>query len=161
MPARKYLSIPLLCFSSGGAAFAADCKQFEAEIIATPSTAGCTSPLGQCNSGTIDGNRRLQGTTHFTTESVALGPATAPNPAATVSYSGTLVIITAQGTLTAKDTGVLDASVGTPTSGLFSSFDVITGGTGRFAGASGAFQIHGQTVNGKFVSALEGKICLP
>jgi hypothetical protein len=162
----KYKSASVTCVSlvlalAVPTVLAADCTRLHAEIVAVPTTIGCTSPVGQCIAGTIDGNRRLQGTTFFTTESVALGPATAPNPAATVSYAGTLQIATSQGNLTAKDTGILDASSGTPTSGLFSSFDVITGGTGRFAGATGVFQIRGRTVNGKFFSDINGEICFP
>jgi hypothetical protein len=89
------------------------------------------------------------------------GPGSAPNPKATISYSGTFQVTTKNGTLMIRDTGIFDTSTGTPTGGYFASFDVISGGTLRFAGATGTFQIIGKTVNGQFVSHLRGELCIP
>jgi hypothetical protein len=113
------------------------------------------------HAGKIDGNQGLEGTTSFIGDSIASGPMTAPNPQATISYSGRLQITTAKGTLLSVDTGIFDTSTGTLTGGYFASFDVVKGGTLRFAGATGAFQFIGKTVNGKFISDLKGELCSP
>jgi hypothetical protein len=144
-----------------GHGHAAECKPVHAEIISTPYVTGCTSPVGLCTEGTIDGNRGLEGTTSFIGDSIAPGPSTAPNSQATISYSGRLQITTAKGTLMSLDTGIFDTSTGTPTGGYFASFDVVSGGTFRFAGATGTFQFIGKTVNGQFVSDLSGELCIP
>jgi hypothetical protein len=144
-----------------GYGHAAECKPVYAEIISAQYVTGCTSPVGLCTAGTIDGNRGIEGTTSFIADSTALGPSTAPNPRATISYSGRFKVTTAKGTLVSRDTGIFDTSTGTPTGGYFASFDVINGGTLSFAGATGTFQIIGKTVNGQFVSDLRGELCIP
>jgi hypothetical protein len=141
---------------------AAECKPVHAEIISKPYVTGCMSPVKLCTAGTIDGNRGLEGTTSFIGDSIVTpGPSTAPNSQATISYSGRLQITTAKGTLMSIDTGIFDTSTGTPTGGYFASFDVVSGGTLRFAGATGTFQFIGKTVNGQFVSDLRGELCIP
>lgn len=146
------------CISA--AATAKECKQIHAEIVSSSTTAGCTSPIGLCTSGTIDGNFGLDGTTYLTTDSFAPGPNTAPKAPNVFSYSGVLQIAARHGTLTARDTGIFDPlPIGT---GVFSSFDIITGGTGRYAGASGILFIMGRTVvnTGQFVSTVTGTVCM-
>jgi len=140
---------------------ATECKQLHAQIISTPTSTGCTSPVGLCTAGTIQGNQGLHGTTFYTMTSIAPGPSTAPNPADTISFSGVLEVTTAGGTLISHDTGIFDPSTGTPTSGFFSSFDTVTNGTGKIQGATGNFFIGGKTIEGKFVSEIRGEICLP
>ena len=141
----------------GGAdrALAGECKKIHGQLISTPITAGCTSPVGLCTVGMIDGNQGLNGTTAFSADSIAPGPATAPDAAATISYSGVLQITTSHGTLTTRDTGIFDTAEGTPTGGFFSSFDLVLSGTGRFAGARGTLSFVGKTIRGRFVSEME------
>jgi len=95
-------------------------------------------------------------------DSIAPGPSTAPNPGATLSYSGVLQITTAHGILKMRDSGILDGSAGTPTGGFFSSFDQVLSGTEKYAGATGSLFIGGKTINGQFVtSVITGELCLP
>jgi hypothetical protein len=68
-----------------------------AQIVSDPILGCAESPIGLCTSGRIAGNHGLRGTTFFTGDSAGESPATAPNPAATLSYSGTLEITTARG----------------------------------------------------------------
>ena len=144
------------------AAKATECKQIHAQIILSLTSAGCTSPVGLCSAGTIHGNRGLSGTTFFTVDSLASGPSTAPNPLSTISYSAVFEITTAHGTLTTRDTGILDGSTGTPTGGFFSSFDTVIDGTGKFQGATGDLFIVGKTIDGQqFTSVMTGELCLP
>ncbi len=139
------------------------CKRLHAEIVAALKQEGCDSQFSLCTAGTIDGNRGLNGTTAFSADSIASGPTTAPDSPATMSYSGILTITTPEGTLSVRDTGIFNTATPglTPTAGFFASFDLILpeGNTGRFAGATGTFVTAGKTVNGEFVSEVEGVIC--
>jgi hypothetical protein len=147
--------------SSATAATHADqtCKKVKAEIVATPLVNGCTSAFGLCTAGTIDGNQGLHGTTHFVADGVTPSPATAPDDAATVAYSGIIHITTRDGTLDVRDTGIFDTASGTAAGGLFASFDRIEGGTGQFAGATGTLLIGGKTIDGQLVADVSGEIC--
>lgn len=141
---------------------AKDCKQVSAQIISSLTKTGCTSPVGLCTAGTIDGNRGLDGSTFFTVDSTAPGPSTAANAAATISYSGVLKVTTEQGTVTFRDSGLLDGSTGTAPGGFFSSFDIVIDGTGKFQGATGDLFIGGKTIAGHFVTTvITGELCLP
>ena len=137
------------------------CKKLQAQIIAAPLVTGCTSPFGLCTTGTIDGNQGLSGTTRFVVDGITPSPATAPDGAATIAYSGLIRITTSSGTLTLRDTGVFDTATGTPAGGLFASFDRMDGGTGRYAGATGTLLIGGRTIAGRLVADVDGELCLP
>ncbi len=118
-------------------------------------TAGCTSPVGLCTAGQFHGDPLLHGTTAFTADGLA--PAAgmpAVEAPTTLSYSGLLTITTSFGTLTTRDTGIFDTAAG-----LFSSRDVIVGGTGIFAGATGHLFFSG-TGTTTFNSTALGEICL-
>lgn len=145
-------------FLVAGTAYADECKQVHAQIISDPIFGCATSPIGLCTSGTIDGNQGLNGSTFFTGDSAAPGPPTAPNPAWTISYSGTLEITTAHGTLVTRDTGIFDQLTG-----VFSSFDVVdsVNSSGKFAGATGTLFIGGRLIDGRFVTTvITGELCL-
>ncbi|MEP6621920.1 MAG: hypothetical protein ABJE47_21535 [bacterium] len=137
------------------------CKKVQAQIIAAPVVGGCTSPFGLCTAGTIDGNQGLNGTTHFVADGITPSPATAPDGAATIAYSGVILITTSHGTLSVRDTGMFDTATGTPNGGMFVSFDRIDGGTGRFAGATGTLLIGGRTIDGQLVADVTGEVCEP
>jgi hypothetical protein len=136
------------------------CEAVRAEIVATQFAHGCQSPVGLCTAGTIRGELGLNGTTQFIGDSIGAGLDTAPDAPATVPFSGVLRITTKHGTLNLRDTGVFNTSTGTPTAGFFSSFDRVDSGTGRYAGATGALLIGGQTVKGKLVGQITGELCL-
>jgi hypothetical protein len=140
-------------------AAAGPCKQVHAQIVSDPILGCAESPIGLCTSGRIAGNHGLRGTTFFAGDSAGESTATAPNPAATLSYSGTLEITTAKGTLALRDTGIFDQFTG-----LFSSFDVVetVNSTGRFAGVTGKLFIGGEIVGGQFVTTvITGGLCFP
>jgi hypothetical protein len=127
----------------------------DASLQANAVTAGCTSPVGLCTAGDFKGDHLLRGTTSFVADGIA--PAAgmpAVEAATTLSYSGLLTITTHHGTLTMRDTGIFDTAAG-----LFASRDVIVGGTGIFAGATGHVFFHG-TGTTSFDSAVAGEICL-
>lgn len=152
----------LLAFGLATEAIAAECKQVNAQITTSLTTEGCTSPVGLCTAGEIEGNSGLNGTTFFVADALAPGPATSSNAAATFSYSGILRITTEKGTLTTRDTGIIDSSTGGAPAGFFSSFDVVVGGAGKFEGATGKLFIGGETISGQLVTrVITGELCLP
>jgi hypothetical protein len=126
-------------------------------IRASVVTQGCTSPVQLCTAGVFEGESLLRGTTSFVADGIAPSaglPATV-EPPTTLGYSGLLTITTRRGTLTARDTGIFDTAAG-----LFSSRDIILGGTGIFAGATGHLFFSG-TGTQSFESIATGEICLP
>ncbi|NJO83664.1 MAG: FtsW/RodA/SpoVE family cell cycle protein [Blastochloris sp.] len=105
------------------------------------------------------GTGGLFGTTFFIGDSAAPGPAMAPAPGDTISYSGSLMITTPRGVLQTRDTGIFDQAAG-----VFSSFDVVDPlqSDGKWAGATGTLFIGGTVVNGQFVTTvMTGRICVP
>ena len=126
-----------------------------AGIRASVVTAGCASPVGLCTAGQFHGDSLLSGTTSFVADGLApaagLPGVEAPT---TLSYSGLITITTCEGTLTTRDTGIFDTAAG-----LFASRDVVVGGTGRFAGATGHLFFHG-TGTSSLDSDADGEICL-
>jgi hypothetical protein len=133
------------------------CHQLKgrAGIRASVVTHGCTSPVGLCTAGVFEGGGVLGGTTSFVADGLApaagLPAVEAPT---TLAYSGLLTITTSRGTLTTRDTGIFDTAAG-----LFTSRDVIVGGTGIFDGATGHMFFSG-TGTSSFESEASGEICL-
>lgn len=141
----------LLCSASTAVADP-DCKKVRAEIISFATTTDCASPIGLCTAGTIDGNQGLDGTTRFTALTAAPFHG---EPPTTLAVTGTLDISTAKGTLSTSDVFNFDTA-----RGVFSSIERITGGTGRYAGASGTLFIGGVVqADGSFRSEVSGTLC--
>ncbi len=121
------------------------CKQISAHLETT-----FTSPTTTI--GEITGDGWLKGTTNYAADNLVDGP-----QPATSSYSGELVVTTKKGTLTLRDVGVFLAAPGGP----FAEYDTVSGGTGRFAGATGLLFIHG-TMNAAgngFTGSISGELC--
>lgn len=138
------------------------CKNFHAHVVDTKTTEGCTSPLGACSAGTIEGNRGMNGTIYSTIDSAAMGPATTPEPSKTVSFSQISVFTLANGTLTARETGISSVSAVEPARRFFSGFAEFTGGTGRYAGATGHLYFSGKKIGDYTITdVMIGEICLP
>jgi hypothetical protein len=96
--------------------------------------------------GAID-NGLLRGTTSFAAQFID----------AKGDYVGTTTIVTSQGTLTLADVGVLNAD------GTFTDHALVTGGTGRFAGATGelVFQGHELADGVHFLDdSITGEVCI-
>ena len=115
----------------------------------------CGSPFGICTAGKIFRGGLLNGTTFYVVDSVGPGAGVGLNPAEVLSYAGELTITTRRGTLTTQDLGVVDYA-----EGVFSEFDIVTGGTGIFEGATGTLFIFGSATPESFMGKIEGKICL-
>ena len=134
------------------------CRPVRGTINSVYTTQNCTSPIGLCTVGTITGSDLLDGNTSF----AALGEApsagmTGIEPAANLSYSGQLTIVTPLGTLVTNDLGVLDAA-----HLAFTEMERPSSGTGVFANpGNSVFFISGSIVdNGQgFQGDLSGIAC--
>jgi hypothetical protein len=127
----------------------------DAGIQGAVTTDGCTSPVGLCTAGVFKGDPLLRGTTALVAD--GLVPAAGMpfvEAATTLSYSALLTITTRNGTLTTRDTGIFDTAAG-----LFASRDIVVGGTGIFAGATGHIFYTGTGVTA-FDAHATGEICL-
>jgi hypothetical protein len=96
--------------------------------------------------GTID-NGLLRGTTSFAAEFID----------ANGDYVGTTTVVSDQGSLTLADVGVFNAD------GTFTDHATVTGGTSRFAGATGelVFQGHELADGVHFLDdSITGEVCI-
>jgi hypothetical protein len=113
----------------------------------------CGSPLGLCMTGTFYG--ALHGPLELA--AVAVAPTADPNVSV---INSTSVLHTKDGDIFFSNSAVWDSSPGGD--GIESSIDRITGGTGKYAGASGYVQTIGTAVPGAASSAQYwGKVVLP
>ena len=144
----------LLCAAMASPALAdheeGGCEKIHARIIDAKVTEGCTSPNNFCAAGNVTGD--LKGTTCFRLDGVATGPATAPG---SFSTSGVLVFTTRRGTLTVRETGVSGLGA------FFPALELVTDGTGEFAGATGHMWVLGARVGDHFDSKIIGELCRP
>src|SRR5467141_2900965 len=89
-------------------------------------TPSCTSPVGVCTAGNVT-SANLKGTTWFT--ALSSQPS---SPSGVASYAGDLVITTADGTVTLRNSGLLNSS-----SGHYFEVEEVTSGTGAYLRATG------------------------
>lgn len=128
------------------------CFKVSGTLTSALSSGACASPVGICTTGEFKGDGLLKGRTTFVADS--LQPAAATEAPTTLVYSGLLTIQTKNGTLTTRDTGILDTA-----NGLIGARDVVVGGTGIFAGATGYLLFQG-TGTSTFVNEASGEVCL-
>lgn len=134
------------------------CRPVHGTITSVLTTQNCASPVGICTVGVITGAGLLNGTTSFLALDAAPSAGMPPvEPAANLSYSGQLTIVTMNGTLVTRDLGVLDQ-----THSAFTEVERPASGTGVFANpGSNVFFISGSVVdNGQgFQGDLSGVVC--
>ncbi len=132
------------------------CHTVNQRISTSFDSTNCTSPVGLCTAGAIQGSV-LNGTTHYITE--AMTPAaTAPGDEPVwFSYAGLLTVTTPRGTVTLNDKGELAYQA----SGPFAELAPIGSGTGDFAQATGTLFISGfVTADASgFDGTIQGQIC--
>lgn len=128
------------------------CFKVNGTLTSTITQGPCESPVGVCTTGEFKGDGRLNGRTRFVAD--AMQPAAPTDEPTTLSYSGLLTIHTRAGTLTTRDTGILDT-----VNGLVAARDIVVGGTGIFEGATGYILFQG-TGTSTFVNEASGEICL-
>lgn len=133
------------------------CHRVHGTTSSLLTTENCTSPVALCTTGTITGGGKLDGAFFFLALDAAPSAGMpAVEPAANLSFSGQLTITAKEGTLVARDLGVLDA-----VNGFFTEVDRPVSGTGPFANPSHDFFISG-TLNSAgdgFDGTLSGTLC--
>lgn len=116
--------------------------------------AACDSSVGVCLAGNVSG--RIKGAFSFTATSVVATNDT-PTTSAIVT-TGDAVVATGEGDVLCKLTGTLQLAGDGP----FVSLCVITGGTGRWAGASGYLRTSGVfTFGAGGTGTYDGKVVVP
>lgn len=128
------------------------CTKVSGTLTSRLSAGACASPVGICTTGEFKGDGLLNGHTTFVADSLLQAGET--EEPATLVYSGLLTIQTKNGTLTTRDTGILDTA-----SGLVAARDVVVDGTGIFAGVTGYILFQG-TGTSTFVNEASGELCL-
>jgi hypothetical protein len=138
------------------------CHDVDADFASHLTTENCASPLGLCGAGTIKHDSVIKGPM-FVTINDAAPSAGMPNsePPSVLSVSGERSITPHRGgTLTLHVVGVAIMGAAGDLE-RFSEINTITGGTGRFAGATGTLNFAGQATSATtFAGAISGEICL-
>jgi len=120
------------------------------EIFSGPA---CPSPVDVCARGTYRGV--LSGTSLYIGSSVE---PTLTTPATNVILqTGDTTLQTRKGTLMTSDTTVAK----TTGNGEFAEVDVIIGGTGAYAGATGTITASGTVINNVVEGVYSGELCTP
>ena len=134
----------------------ARCRHIDAHVFTQLTTENCASPVGLCTTGHIDG-----GPFHSATAFLTLGAAPSAGmpgvePAANISYSGTLTATQGNGTIILSDLGVLDAQ-----RAAFTELSRTVSGTGRFSNPTGTLVISGALVDNEtaFDGSMTGELC--
>ncbi|HTO96551.1 MAG TPA: hypothetical protein VMK66_05850 [Myxococcales bacterium] len=110
---------------------------------------GCTSPVGVCTTGNVSSGN-LAGTTQFTALTLQAGPSPDLH-----LYTGDLTITTASGTVTLRDSGILNS-----TTGYYFEVQQVTDATGAQEGSSGILISEGLATATGFEGSLSGSLCL-
>ncbi|MEV5964528.1 hypothetical protein AB0L70_22340 [Kribbella sp. NPDC051952] len=132
------------------------CEQIDATIYDKVVDVGCPPPTQVCVAGTVRGKHGFDGTTVFILGSRGEPPATAPTYR---PVSGTLTYTFKDGsTLTALETSIgnVDTTTGAGHAGGTQEF---TGGTGRYAGATGYAYLGQHWQTDHFVTRIQGEVC--
>lgn len=158
-PAHFAAAAALATLAASGAAMAAECRSvnghFSEQSLAGPA---CLSPVGVCTQGTYSG--ALRGDFSTVVSSFTASADTPVTAAALFTADSTLVVRYGQrdGQLFIKNAGALR----TTGNGEIVDLQVVVGGSGGFAGASGVLQASGAfTFAAGGRSEYVGVICLP
>ena len=123
------------------------CDAVQTSIVTTFAQ-GCASPVGVCTTGNIPSGG-LAGTTQFSALTITQGA----TPDVMV-YTGDLVITTATGTVTLRDSGLLNSSTG-----YYIEMQQVISGTGAYAQHSGMLMSQGLATGTGFQGELSGSLC--
>lgn len=133
------------------------CQTVSGHITDQPfAGAECASPLGQCSAGRFHG--ALKG--DFVASATSFTPSGDTATTGVVSFTADLVLHTKDGDLYLKDAGAFNTTSGGR--GEHATVTTVTGGTGRWAGASGRLLETGTfTPEDGGYSVYAGEICTP
>ena len=162
---RRWLVLPVLAASAALIALAGGPASAKPDYVnghftlKPPGQSECPPnlPLGICMSGTVDG--KVHGSFTFVPADF---DSTADSPT-TLLTTGTANVTADGGTFDCKHAGAIEIGQDGPRAdGPFVSLCIITGGTGKWAGATGYMRITGTfTLNQGGVGSYDGKLVLP
>jgi hypothetical protein len=137
------------------------CHDIDADFTSQLTAEGCTSPLGLCASGSIKHDALIKGPMFVTINDAAPNAGMpASEPASVLSVSGERTLTPLRGgtlTLHVVGIGIFGASLE-----MYDELNLITGGTGRFAGATGTLHVAGRATSAStFEGEMTGKVCMP
>jgi hypothetical protein len=156
-------TVMLLPRNAGADHHGPHCEAVSGQLEEDPGgAANCPAGHPGCFIGAIDGHK-LHATTLFFGEGAAAAPPNSPN---WFSYTGVTTYTMRDGSITTRETGLVngDAIAGAQPDGATASLsmEVITSGTGSFAGATGYLFVNGFSDDNRHVSSLVlGRICTP
>lgn len=141
--------------SVGNAAAASRCKNVRGHVTSRTVTENCSSPIGLCAAGEFYGAIRGE----LFLVATSLTPTQDTPVTGIYMFTGDNVVKTKEGEIYTKDAGALNLTPGG--SGDDISIVTITGGTGKYAGASGTLRAYGtfSETGGEF--SYEGEVCTP
>lgn len=149
------LALGLLAAASSQASADGRCIEARGEIVDQPTADNCP-PDFTCIAGVVRLNHGIHGTSFFLLDSVAPGPSTAPGYR---SVNGRIVFTLDDGdTITASETAISNQNLNAGT-GHAGGVEDITGGTGRYAGASGFMYVDQHPDDHHFIAQIHGQIC--
>jgi hypothetical protein len=162
LQSRRSATLPfvlaLAALLSAGSALA-DCRKVGGRYQERLVTAGCTSPVGVCIQGEYEGS--LAGGFRTAVETFVPTADVPPTGAAQFTAGSTLTVRIGhrQGTLTVRNAGALRTTGG----GEIVDLQIIVGGSGGFAGATGAMTATGSFsfIDGNGRSTFVGEVCVP
>ena len=132
------------------------CQEIDATIYDKVVDVGCPPPTQVCVIGTVRGKHGFDGTTVFVLGSRGEAPPTAPDQR---PVTGTITYTFGNGsTLTASETSIGNVNPETGT-GHAGGTQQITGGTGRYAGATGFAYLSQHFEVDHFVTEIQGEVC--
>lgn len=139
------------------------CKDIHASLMSKVVEAGTAACPIACTEGRVTGDGLLRGTTRFTATGLTPGAGLAGEPLATTfSDAGIWVDTTDHGALTTSSIGMLDLA-----KGVFFDIGRVTGGTGRFEGATGTLFFFGNAIVAgptlfdlSFEGDIRGEVCV-
>ncbi|HVF61362.1 MAG TPA: hypothetical protein VNJ70_16255 [Thermoanaerobaculia bacterium] len=148
------LVLALAPLAAAPAAADASCKRIHAHLfLQADAEPTCGSPIGLCATATLQGS--LTANTEFVGTSFL--PTVDTATTGVVVLTGDNTFHTDSGDFFTKDAIVL-STVG---AGEFSEVDVVTGGTGEWAGATGVLIASGTFADGAGEGMIDGQICTP
>jgi hypothetical protein len=125
------LLVPLMIVAAGPAGADPNTKTYRGTLTEQAFTEGCTSPVGLCAAGEAKGG--LHGDFEITATNIT--PTSDPD---VVILETSYVIHTNKGDISFSGQTLLNT-----VTGFFSSLDEVTGGTGKWAGATGTLMSSG------------------
>ncbi len=140
---------------AGKTSAAAKCKNVRGHVTSHTVTENCNSPIGLCAAGRFYGAIRGE----FFLVGTSLTPTQDTPVTGVYIFTGDDVIKTREGDIYTKDAGALNLTPGS--TGDDVSIVTITGGTGKYAGATGTLRAYGTFSESGGEFSYEGEICTP